>query len=598
MGLKQGGVKENCGGCYKLNKLQSVKFINLCIQQTQQQVESSLNSPSPVRAMGRRRSTLSVIPQYALPRLEEYDESPQKLCDFLELRLLTCFMTIHIRQKLIYVSSVAFKEMDPQFQVQLPHIPPFLRKCVVKLWYNESDSWNLLCVYKLDLCQLVEINKVEGDEDSGFKENSLCMELNSRWFTFKNMLVPDYVNQFTQIKRTWHTRSVPSYTFDQMRAINNLTKSIRELKMSRDNLKKQIRRYMMKLDTNNANNLPQIIDELEHKCTSLQGDINKIKTQIEATKRKIYDSRSEISHIKDVVSKFDGVQDMINDKLEIYNHELASTKEVTLSTKKEIKSKLSRFISVINEIIPIKPIATNIAATSSSNSNSNSSNSNSSSNNNSSSSSKLFSIAGFEFPLNLTAVRGICYYGNSTLQNIYYEPQFDTTGQLHSFNICQINASLSHIIQLMQAIACITSTPLRYKMIHAGNQSYIMEEDCKRYPILGKQPAATATIATTTTTTTAAAAATTAFARNPTFKFPLFYDPRDANNEKILTNQGTITMNQEFEYGLNLLLKNMRQLLICVREDIYDISGEERIPEDCLDNFLWGLKYLELLMTC
>ena len=62
--------------------------------------------------------------------------------------------------------------------------------------------------------------------------------------------------------------------------------------------------------------------------------------------------------------------------------------------------------------------------------------------------------------------------------------------------------------------------------------------------------------------------------------------------------------NYDFEHGLNLLNKNLVQLINNVT-DVYDEfkhdSRESKIsnniPNDCLDNFLWNLQFLILYIT-
>ena len=72
------------------------------------------------------------------------------------------------------------------------------------------------------------------------------------------------------------------------------------------------------------------------------------------------------------------------------------------------------------------------------------------------------------------------------MKNLYYQPEFDSETQWHNFKIQQINAALSIIVQLMVLIADITNTDYKYKMVLQGNQSYIVDEISKDYPITKK----------------------------------------------------------------------------------------------------------------
>lgn len=84
------------------------------------------------------------------------------------------------------------------------------------------------------------------------------------------------------------------------------------------------------------------------------------------------------------------------------------------------------------------------------------------------------------------------------------------------------------------------------------------------------------------------------------YRFPLYYD--STTNEKVIMSLGnqSMIMNQEFEYGLKLLNKNLVILIDKIQSlMIGDGSGnyDSHVPIECLDNILWNLKYLELFMT-
>ncbi|KAG5420396.1 hypothetical protein I9W82_002277 [Candida metapsilosis] len=456
-------------------------------------------------------------------------------------------ITIHLSKSdtLLYVSDVSHDEADPQFITMLGNVCARIHKCVIKLWTRHDSPWNLLCVYKIDLNKLAK-ERIVVDDDSFeiFKENSLCVKVKDNWYTF-----PDMLSRKSILDCNPHPepllKPINSYTFDQLRSINNIVKSTKELDVSKTKLKQQIRKYIRDINFNNLNNISVLLDQLNSSCKMLHSDLNKMKSSNEAIKSHIYDTKQKINHANELLLRFENLRELIKDKFEIYDQEIESVKKNRDDAKNEIKQHLKDYISVINQVFPIRDI-----------------------------SSTCFSIIGFEFPHSLKDLKNTCYYEGYGLKNSYYEPSFDTESQWHEFTIAQVNASISFVAQLITILSNITKTPLLYKMVLFGNQSFIIDES-KVYPIVGKNP----------------------LNSTPPFKFPLYFDAKDVNNEKVLTSQGSIIMNQEFEFGLKLLSRNILRLVNYVKEDIYDESSSGSIPSDCQDNFLWNLKYLELLMT-
>lgn len=526
----------------KLNDIRSIKFFNLYNQRAD---ERELSNPH--KRFGRRRSTLTLMPTISDALESEYDDS-RKLIKFAKERIIDTLITIRLTKSdaVIYVSDVSYGDADPQFMVQLENVPAHIHRCIINLWSRCDSQWSLLCTYKIDLNKLKkERIVVEDDTFDMFKDNSLCVKLKDSWYTFPDMLVSRGLALDCNPYPEPILKPINSYTFDQLRSIDNITRSLKELEASKTKLKQQIHKYIHNIDFNNVNNIPTLLDQLNHKSEALELDIKKTKAANEASKSHIYSVKQKISDANELLSDFENVRELIKDKFEIYDHEIASVKKSRVGVKNEIKKRLKNDVLVINEVLPIRDI-----------------------------SSMCFSILGFEFPHNLKSLKDICYYNTSGLKNHYYEPNFDSEFQWHEFTISQVNASLSFIVQLLTILSKITETPLLYKMVLFGNRSFIIDES-KVYPIAGKNPSNA----------------------TPPYKFPLYFDSKDVNNEKVLTSQGSIVMNQEFEYGLKLLSRNISRLVGYIKDDIYDDSSSGSIPSDCQDNFLWNLKYLELLMT-
>ncbi|RCK62850.1 UV radiation resistance associated protein [Candida viswanathii] len=531
----------------KLTNLRSIKFFNLSLDVDEEatlQLSDSQQPPPPKR-LGRRRSTLTVtngvVPSFQI----EDDINPENLVKFNLTSLLTTFISIHLANgKLLYISEVISDEMNPQFEVDLPHIAPNIHKFIVKLWCKADKNWKMLCLYKLNLWKSVPIGNLHNDFDL-FKSNTLSLQLNDQWFTYRDMLTKE-VNALNTKEQT---QAIPSYTFDSMRRLNYLSNTLQELTISKHNLIQQIKCHIGNLQNyNNINNINIILDRLRFQVDRLTHDVSAMKSSNEELSNKIYNRKQQLKDLEQMIENFNSnTRELIERKLELYNSEIQGVQQSEVALQPQLNELLKKYIQIVDFIFPI----TNIDSTN-------------------------FSILGFQFPQDHQDLLAVCYYNNPkiNLKNLYYEPRFENEFQFHNFKVNQINACLALIVQLIMTISNLTNSKLKYKMVLAGNQSYILDEISEEYPIPKKTP------------------------RNITkpFKFPLFYDAR--SNEKVLSGNQYKVMNQNFEYGLKLMNKNLMILIDNVQNLII---GSENIvsdvPLDCLDNFLWNLKYLELFMT-
>lgn len=531
----------------KLANLQSIRFYNLSLDIDDLGLlhKHSEEIQQTAKRLGRRRSTITVA-NGIVPSLEVDDSiNPQELIRFNLTYLVTTFMSIHLSNgKLLYISEVIDNEMNPQFEVNLPQMPPNIHKFIVKLWCKKEGNWRMLCLYKLDLFQSIAIGNHHGDLDL-FKRNSLSLQLNDQWFIYKDMLTQNIDG--SDVKEL--TQAIPSYSFDSIRRLNYLSNTLQELTMSKHNLIQQIKCNIGNLQNyNNINNISIVLDRLRSQVDKLTDDVTSMKASNEELSNKIYNRKQKLKDMNGIIDHFnEHSKELIESKLELYKAEIRGVQLSYTALQPQLNKLLKKYIQIVNFIFPI----TNIDSTN-------------------------FSILGFQFPQDQQDLLSICYYNDPklSLKNLYYEPQFENEFQFHGFKVNQINACLSLIVQLILVISELTNSKLKYKMVLSGNQSYILDEISEEYPIPKKIP------------------------RNLTkpYKFPLFYDPR--SNEKVLNGNQYMVMNQNFEYGLKLMNKNLMILIDNVQNLII---GSENIvsdvPLDCLDNFLWNLKYLELFMT-
>lgn len=546
----------------KLANLRSIRFYNLHLNVSDNMENNSNNAqtftgPSEqqqlpsTRISNRRRSTINLIGVNPLQEIED-SISSQKLLQLNQSSLLTTFISIHsnIHNKLLYISEIIPNDMNPQFEINLPYVPPNIYKCVIKLWCQTNSDWKLLCLYKLNLRKMISVDNDLEILDL-YKTNTLSLQLNDQWFTFQDMLNKSIVDKNPNVL----PQPIQSYTFDSIRCLNNLSNSLQELAISKHNLMQQIKLYIENLqDYKNINNINVVLNKLQFQVHKLKHDVNKLTSQNEQLNNKIYNIKQKINDLHNIIESFNtNTKEIIENKLELYDTEIQNMQVSQLSLQQQLNKYLKANMKSIEFVFPID----NIDST-------------------------KFSILGFQFPQDHQELLAICYYNKSSieLKNLYYQPEFDSETQWHNFKIQQINAALSIIVQLMVLIADITNTDYKYKMVLQGNQSYIVDEISKDYPITKK------TLGNGNGTSS--------------YRFPLYYD--STTNEKVIMSLGnqSMIMNQEFEYGLKLLNKNLVILIDKIQSlMIGDGSGnyDSHVPIECLDNILWNLKYLELFMT-
>ncbi|RLV95474.1 hypothetical protein JA1_001025 [Spathaspora sp. JA1] len=550
----------------KLKHLRSIGFHNLYLTyENNKQVQ-----PSPIRHSRRPRTgTITSIPE-----IDNLENNQCELIDVSNRRILDCFITIHLlNQTVIYVSEIQYSTINPYFQgITIPELPISCRKIIIKLWCrpqfeissNTETPWHLLAVYRVKLgSNWIEIPSGDVDEEM-FKPNSIVFEVKNRtWYTLYNLLKKkEKFSVATTKTTTVPSEPIKSYSFDSIRSIINLDNSLKELETSKYKLIHQINSKVHIIqDSNNVNNLSVLLGKLTNSCQTLANSINKansindsILSEIIQTKRKIHQFH-QIS-----TTHFQSIQETTLNQIELYDSEINPIKQSLVQTVyPTILTDLQTLVTSIQEIIPIENI-----------------------------SGIQFSIVGFQFPVDTQELLNICYYNTtptSGLKNSYYQPQFESQLQWHEFKISQINTALSYIVLLINILAYITNTHLKYNMVIIQNENYIIDSISETYPL----------------------SKTTGVFTKP-FKFPLYYTPN--NIEKLTKPQTTtsvnpgryILMNQEFEYAIKLLNKNLVGLITNITKLYQEICPNVKdlghnIPMDCLDNFLWNLKYLQLFMT-
>ena len=74
--------------------------------------------------------------------------------------------------------------MNPQLKSIYHMYHQTFIKCVIKLWCQTNSDWKLLCLYKLNLRKMISVDNDLEILDL-YKTNTLSLQLNDQWFTFK-----------------------------------------------------------------------------------------------------------------------------------------------------------------------------------------------------------------------------------------------------------------------------------------------------------------------------------------------------------------------------------------------------------------------------
>lgn len=507
-----------------------------------------------LRAVSLRNLNLGAVSgPFANGRRRSWAKNELELIQTNSDRLLDSFFTVHIpvsdkEEQLVYVSEVVESNACPNFgTISLPtEIDLSLGNCIIKVWWKPSDryspghEWSLYCHLNLQLHKLHQVpSSVEDDDFNGI---AMLFNLNGRIYT-----LPECIKDHVEKVKSPETNVVKSYSFDTIRTINSLSRSIGELKQSKLRISKQISGLVQSWqEYPNYTNT----EKFHLSIRNLTKFINKQKTINDSILSEIVSKKIKISKFKQIIEEdYPIIDEMNRNKLEIIDSQIEPIqKNLADLIFPSIITELQQACLVIRDLIVIDNIHSTLR----------------------------YTIMGLEFPSTIKELLDICYYNKYDLTNfnLDYLQEEHEDSHSHERKITQINAGLSYIIRLMQVLAEITCCHLKYKMVFAGSNSYIID-----------------------------------FTTTNTNYYPLFFDPSHVINEGVDYRETTykkyLLKNAKFETGLNLLNKNLVLLINDVTEiySLYYHDNKEthnlsnNIPIDCLDNFLWNLQYLLLFMT-
>lgn len=334
--------------------------------------------------------------------------------------LVDTFYTLHQvhNDGLLYVSETIEADPDPDFgQIAIPLEVQHQLCFVVRLWCHNTD-WTKVVERRVDLKELVQVGQI-GPHGTCFDANTYIIRLTKgKYYTS-----PECVKQAISDEHTIGVRrSKPSYTFDSIRAINSLHRSITELKTIERKLSKQI-------DSNISSFAPDTTTSTAIKCATLNESITKqtvindrilsqllrCKTRISEINQAIHGDSSR-SYTQNQIAIIESQFDPLNESLDsiVFPHTLARIKQLT---------------TTVAEVFTIENVSNSLQ----------------------------FAILGLEFPSNIRALLDMCYYGNDWSQ------------------VERINAALGYICQIVLMLADITDLCLRYNLLKEQDKWYIWQ---------------------------------------------------------------------------------------------------------------------------
>ncbi|KAK6205024.1 uncharacterized protein RJT21DRAFT_12595 [Scheffersomyces amazonensis] len=569
----------------KLRYLRAISFRNLYSKHDKIDGDfnhhlKSINVNSTTSKSGRRNSILPNFDNI------ETQEGGLELLNRNNRTLLDTFYSLHLviernEDKLIYVSEIQYCDMSPNFSsISLPFIPTTSQshKIIVKLWYRSifnaidstnDDSWNLLSVYKINLRNLVFLGHSLNIDDDYFNYNSMVLNLSGRFYTLPDSLKIN-INQLKLSKKKRRQTSREklisnSYSYDSIRSILKLSKSLKELHMVKHNLLIQFSEAVHSLKKSSGiETLEESIGRLRFKIGILEKSLSKQKTVNENLIAEILRTKLNINELKELITdRAAKIQEIADNSVELLSAELEPIEE-NLGTYvfPSIMSQISLFAKVLREVFEIENIDNSVR----------------------------FSILGLEFPSNVNEMLDICYYGDSNSKPL--SRYKDVSGNINidprEANICQINSGLAYIVQVMNIIANITNCDLKYKMLVLSDSIIILDPTTDQIIDLKNQKQSNI--------------------QDQVTEYLLNYDgtktERIANDRVQNDSRKYIYKNQNFEHALNLLNKNLVFLInntTGTYNNYHRVSTNanfsNNIPVDCLDNFLWNLQYLLLFLT-
>lgn len=371
-----------------------------------------------------------------------------------QCHLVDSFFSLHYPNgQLIYVSEVVEECMNPMFAgLSIPnHRASNLSRLVVKVFIKRGSKWRPHIYMEIDLHNLVDVEEFSDDD---FTDNAVILKLGHRWYGLSQFLLTE-PSLMELLPDHYKLKTVNSYSFDSIRTLGKLDRSIQESEASKQSISKEISNHIDNLNCPSNDTIVNAINQYNIRLVSLDKYITKQKSQND-------DLMSKIMNYKTLCNKVTQINDLLHPQF------INSTKnnidyvksqiDALNESRPEVKHQFCHLAKALLEIFPILPVSDN---------------------------SINLKILGLEFPSSVRDVLDILYYNKYKLNNDHFLQDREIYPEEipHELKIVQINTGISFIIQLLIPLMQITKLPVYYMINFQGNSSTIVDFDNVTYPL-------------------------------------------------------------------------------------------------------------------
>lgn len=466
----------------------------------------------------------------------------------------TLFFSIYNAENdLLYVSeSITYAACTNFGAISMPEFYGKLTTIGLKLWGLRRGSNETVLLYELYvllnrlICQDTPTKMFEANQ---LARNSVAFGLRGNYFVVKeDLLDPSQGRSYAHFLRAKSDNHLTSYTFDDIRRLNRIIGGVNDFGSAKLNLSRQIDEIQEQttLDSSSEQIRPLKfhIHHL-HKFLAKQKMANDELLSILLSKGR--QEKVLVARLNEEVPSF---VEILTEKLDIVKSEIPPLYEaLEVSIYPDLIDFLRLNFTVIREAFPIEPINSGYS----------------------------YSIAGIDFPTSILEIISWCY-----------DPEI-SAGAVSISSVDKINAGLFVIVHLMLQISSIMDIQLKYRIVQKNAMFYLTE-------ICSLQRKSSKTDLRNSDDFELVVA-----------KYPLYYNRADSEKVAKITSpvKSYELKNQKFERSLLLLKKNLMSLSTDVM-DLYSrylygkmggLKNTNRVPIDCMENFVWTLNYMLLFMT-
>lgn len=343
------------------------------------------------------------------------DEMPEtlqrRLVSLNSHELVDAFYVIRIRGKVIYVSETILGSASPEFApVLFPTLPLSVANSLtlaIGVYVRVAgESWQYLLRYAVNLNSLVYTGP---PRESIFRTNAVALMVDGSWYS----LAPFLKAVTLPLPPPPRQPAIPSYTFDTIRTLLNLTKSLREVidvKLTLlDKVTGELKQHPLPSRTS---------EQLEAGIKTLDDAIDKVKNDNDRLQHRILANQMSINQIKGL---------HLENRVTNDNEKTIPDEEMMTLITPQINQELTRLVTIVNEALPTN----------------------------------ADQIAYLPFPQSVADILEVCYY-NRELVVVTQDADQQPPNDQWQAKIDQINAGLSAIAKWIDDISTIVEVKLLY----------------------------------------------------------------------------------------------------------------------------------------